>query len=55
MKTLTICLILTCSVTLHAQSVGQPTPDFTASTVDGQYLSLSMFRGKVVVISFWAT
>ena len=55
MKTLALWLVLACTLSLRAQTVGQPTPDFTASTADGQYLSLSMFRGKVVIISFWAT
>jgi cytochrome c biogenesis protein CcmG/thiol:disulfide interchange protein DsbE len=32
-----------------------PAPDFTITTFDGQTLSLSQFRGKVVVINFWAS
>jgi peroxiredoxin len=30
-------------------------PDFTLQTVDGRSVSLSDYKGKVVVINFWAT
>src|SRR5437660_1587380 len=35
--------------------VGQPAPDFTATTLDGQTVRLVDLRGKVVVLDFWAT
>jgi thiol-disulfide isomerase/thioredoxin len=35
--------------------IGQPAPDFTARTLDGQAVSLGGLRGKVVVLDFWAT
>jgi peroxiredoxin len=34
---------------------GQPAPDFTLQTFDGQSLTLSDLRGQVVVLNFWAT
>lgn len=34
---------------------GHPAPDFTLKTLDGQEVSLSDFRGRPVVINFWAT
>ncbi|NDJ75380.1 MAG: redoxin domain-containing protein [Chloroflexi bacterium] len=34
---------------------GQRAPDFTVETLDGQTVSLSDFRGKVVLVNFWAT
>ena len=34
---------------------GTPAPDFTLQTVDGRMVSLSDFRGKAVVVNFWAT
>jgi cytochrome c-type biogenesis protein len=35
--------------------VGQRAPDFTAQTLDGQTVSLSGYRGQVVLLNFWAT
>lgn len=34
---------------------GAPAPKFTAVTVDGEQISLDDFRGKVVILNFWAT
>ncbi len=34
---------------------GQPAPDFTLQTPDGQTVRLSELRGKPVMINFWAT
>jgi peroxiredoxin len=34
---------------------GQPAPDFTAETLEGGTIRLSEFRGKVVLLDFWAT
>ncbi|HJW90317.1 MAG TPA: TlpA disulfide reductase family protein [Anaerolineales bacterium] len=34
---------------------GQSAPDFTLTTFDGQPYTLSEFKGKVVVINFWAS
>ena len=34
---------------------GQPAPDFTLHDPDGQSVSLSQFKGKVVLIDFWAS
>ncbi len=36
-------------------NVGEIAPDFTLFDLDGNELSLSDFRGKVVFINFWAT
>jgi cytochrome c biogenesis protein CcmG, thiol:disulfide interchange protein DsbE len=35
--------------------VGQPVPDFTVKTFDGQTYHLADLRGKVVVVNFWAS
>jgi peroxiredoxin len=35
--------------------VGQPAPDFTLKTLDGQTVTLSDLRGQPVVINFWAS
>lgn len=34
---------------------GKEAPDFTLPTLDGQSLSLSSFRGQIVVLKFWGT
>src|ERR1700694_5864783 len=34
---------------------GQPAPNFTLESVDGQTVHLSDFRGKGVLLNFWAT
>ncbi len=36
-------------------NVGDVAPDFTAETIDGQTIKLSDFRGKTVLLDFWAT
>lgn len=35
--------------------VGAPAPDFLLAGPDGQLVALSDFRGKTVVLNFWAT
>lgn len=40
---------------LNSVAIGKPAPDFTLDTPEGQPLSLSSFKGKVVVIDFWAS
>lgn len=35
--------------------VGQPAPSITLTTLDGQHISSADLRGKVVIITFWAT
>lgn len=36
-------------------AVGQRAPDFTAQTVGGETVSLADFRGRPVLLNFWAT
>jgi cytochrome c biogenesis protein CcmG/thiol:disulfide interchange protein DsbE len=38
-----------------AQPQEGPAPDFTMTTFDGQAIKLADFRGKVVVVNFWAS
>ncbi|WP_461829113.1 TlpA disulfide reductase family protein [Aquifex sp.] len=40
---------------LKGSLVGKPAPDFTLKTLDGREISLKDFKGKVVLINFWAT
>jgi len=45
--------------TVHADSIGteigDKAPDFELTTVDGEQLKLSDFKGKRVMLNFWAT
>lgn len=36
-------------------AIGKPIPDIDGEGIDGQRMKLSDFRGKVVVLTFWAT
>ena len=47
-------LVAGCSAPSVAR-VGEPAPDFRLENLDGQSISLSDFRGKPVLINFWAT
>src|ERR1700684_886482 len=38
-----------------AMEVGQPAPSLVVQELDGQTFDLGAVRGKVVVVSFWAT
>ena len=35
--------------------VGQPAPGFTLTTLDGRQVSLAEYRGRPVVVNFWAS
>lgn len=37
------------------QLQGQPAPDFSLAALDGKTLKLSDFKGKAVLLNFWAT
>jgi cytochrome c biogenesis protein CcmG/thiol:disulfide interchange protein DsbE len=36
-------------------AVGEPAPEFTLTTFEGQQVSIAELRGKVVVVNFWAS
>ena len=37
------------------QLIGSTAPDFTLTDMEGQQVSLSQYRGKIVILNFWAT
>ena len=41
--------------TMKKVAIGQPAPDFTIDTPEGTPLSLSSFKGKVVLVDVWAS
>lgn len=49
-----VLLVTGCSAPSVAR-VGEPAPDFRLENPDGQSVSLSDFRGKPVLLNFWAT
>lgn len=40
---------------IGATAPGQPAPDFTLEDINGNLVSMSDFKGKVVYLDFWAT
>jgi len=52
---LTSMLLVTGCAAPSVARVGESAPDFQLENLDGQTISLSDFRGKPVLINFWAT
>lgn len=49
-------LPVTDAVSLDATAqIGKPAPDFSLSDISGKKVALSDYKGKVVLINFWAT
>tara|TARA_B100001123_G_C15243813_1_gene1000092 strand:- start:20 stop:535 length:516 start_codon:yes stop_codon:yes gene_type:complete len=48
-------LILFCATASGQVKEGEDAPNFTLKNLDGKEISLSNFRGKYVLINFWAT
>jgi peroxiredoxin len=58
---ISLMLVFGIQKTRHARSAGagklqgQAAPDFSLASLDGKTLKLSDFRGKAVLLNFWAT
>jgi peroxiredoxin len=39
----------------HSPTIGQPAPKFTVRSVDGKHVSLTGYRGRAILVNFWAT
>ena len=39
----------------NAKTMGQPAPEVTLKDLDGKDATLAQYRGKVVLVNFWAT
>lgn len=48
-------LIATSAAAAPKMKVGQPSPDFELTLMDGSKIKLSQMRGDVVLVNFWAT
>jgi thiol-disulfide isomerase/thioredoxin len=46
---------LTLQMEALVKSVGTPAPDFSLSNLQGKEVKLSQFKGKVVLLNFWAS
>lgn len=54
---LTLCVLIL-AITVSAQQklkTGDAAPDFMLTTIEGSQVSSSQLRGKVVLVTFWAT
>lgn len=40
---------------MQGSAIGSTAPDFTLTTLDGKKVKLSDYRGKAVLLNFWAT
>jgi peroxiredoxin len=49
-----LCL-LACSLAAGAVKIGDPTPAFNLQTLDGKTINIASYKGKVVLLDFWAT
>lgn len=43
------------TLVFHSPLTGRPAPDFTLEDLNGKQVSLASYRGKAVMINFWAT
>ncbi|MDF1527038.1 MAG: TlpA disulfide reductase family protein [bacterium] len=48
-------IIAGCSKGDSGEDLSKGAPDFTLAAVDGSMVSISDYRGKVVLVDFWAT
>lgn len=50
-----VMLVASCSTPSEAPEIGKSAPSFQLADIDGQSVSLNDFRGKPVLLNFWAT
>jgi len=43
------------AIGLEPPQIGKPAPDFSLSDMNGKKVTLSEYKGKVVILNFWAT
>jgi peroxiredoxin len=47
--------LLACSLAAGAVKIGDPAPAFNLQTLDGKTINIASYKGKVVLLDFWAT
>lgn len=52
---LALCTLLAFNTKAQGPQVGDMAPEFSMASLNGDTLSLSQFRGKMVLIDFWAS
>lgn len=50
-----LCLFLALSGAVQAGSAPKEAPDFSAPDITGKVQNLSSYRGRIVILNFWAT
>jgi cytochrome c biogenesis protein CcmG/thiol:disulfide interchange protein DsbE len=50
-----LCIVLLSAGTAVSQNPGSAAPQFSLKDINGKEVSLSDFKGKVVILDFWAT
>lgn len=54
-RSIALALLIVVASALGAQTVGSPAPDFTMKTLTGDTVVLSRYRGRPVMLNFWAS
>jgi thiol-disulfide isomerase/thioredoxin len=55
MNKLFLLIFLLLPVSLFSQEIGKLAPEFTGYTISGDTVKLSDYKGKVIVVDFWAS
>lgn len=55
MKHIFLSLVAMFTIATASAQIGMTAPDFTQTSVDGSSITLSQFRGHMVLLDFWAS
>lgn len=54
-RSISVAVLVLAASTVRAQTVGAPAPDFTIKTLVGDTVVLMRYRGRPVMLNFWAS